>query len=690
MYWSSLLFFIAACYGLGYLATFFVRDAEDSLERHLMRFGTGLGVFVVLGYLLNLLNVPLDYRIFLAIIALGILAVLGHRYWKHRKWGLRKPAFRANPYALAMLILFVITFFMYHKGAFSYPYLEDDDPWVHANGAQYVSLEKTVFAAPDAGLHYLDPYPPAYDMVMGILHQTNDSLFWTLKFFNVLIISLSIIFFFFFAHAFFRSSRKAFYATLVLFAVPAFMSHFIWAIALTMPLIFASFYAIERIRQDGKWMVPASLLIGATLMVSPTHSAYFGLLLSLYVGARTLVERKMIWPVYGAGAIGFGISMALWWIPALVRYGFQGVRDGLGVGANPTLFGIGGTADRKYALADFAIAQKQNMINNPVGLGLVVFLLLLFAVFFAVFKYRKEIARCWKAILPAFLILLMVMLLFLSRFYIKNVPKRNQPAAEVGSVPFLEFLGDEFFVVAVLAILLFTLVMLAVISWKVQDFPDGNLVLVFAWLLFAFYAVNAGPFYIKLSPFRAWMVLAIPAALLAAEGMGWLLAIVRGTVSSFSPPLARPAFIMALVLLLIGIFSTSFVQKYAVNTAQWSPGGFWTSGEEIAGYLWMQQNLPPDAPVYTFSNIALINAFDKYMCYWCVEQRNFQKTGFNGTAQEIHDRLTAWEYGYLVIDGQAVQRFGANATNAKVQELVLSGQFTPQFQNQGIVILSVA
>ena len=87
MYWSSLLFFIAACYGLGYLATFFVRDAEDSLERHLMRFGTGLGVFVVLGYLLNLLNVPLDYRIFLAIIALGILAVLGHRYWKHRKWG---------------------------------------------------------------------------------------------------------------------------------------------------------------------------------------------------------------------------------------------------------------------------------------------------------------------------------------------------------------------------------------------------------------------------------------------------------------------------------------------------------------------------------------------------------------------------------------------------------------------------
>ena len=234
----------------------------------------------------------------------------------------------------------------------------------------------------------------------------------------------------------------------------------------------------------------------------------------------------------------------------------------------------------------------------------------------------------------------------------------------MGSVPFLEFLGDEFFVVAVLAILLFTLVMLAVISWKVQDFPDGNLVLVFAWLLFAFYAVNAGPFYIKLSPFRAWMVLAIPAALLAAEGMGWLLAIVRGTASSFSPSLARPA--------------------------QWSPGGFWTSGEEIAGYIWMQQNLPPDAPVYTFSNIALINAFDKYMCYWCVEQRNFQKTGFNGTAQEIHDRLTAWEYGYLVIDGQAVQRFGANATNAKVQELVLSGQFRPQFQNQGIVILSVA
>lgn len=690
MYWPSLLFFIAACYGLGYLATFFLRGAEDTLERHLMRVGIGLGVFVILGYLLNLLRIPLDYRVFLAIIALGILAVLGHRYWRHRKWMLHQPSFRANPYALAMLALFAVTFFMYYQGAFSYPYLEDDDPWVHANGAKYVALEKTVFAAPDAGLHYLDPYPPAYDMVMGILHQTNTSLFWTLKFFNVLIISLSIPFFFFFAHAFFRGSRKAFYATLVLFAVPAFMSHFIWAISLTMPLIFVSFYAVERVQEDRRWTAPASLLIGATLTVSPTHSAYFGLLFALYVGVRMLTARRPGWPLCIAGALGLGISMILWWAPALVRYGFQGIRAGLGVGANPTILGIGGTADRKYALVDFAIAQKQNMINNPIGLGLVVFLLLLFAILFVIFKYRKEITRYGKAILPAFLILLTAMLLFLSHFYIKNVPKRNQPAAEVGSVPFLEFFGDEFFVIITLAILLFLFVMLIVVGWNTKEYFDGNLAVIAAWLLFAFYAVNAGPFYIKLSPFRAWMILAIPAALLAAEGTGWLLAVVRGAAASFSSSLGKPVFIMALALLLVGVFFTSFAQKYAVNTAQWGPGGFWTSGEEIAGYLWMQQNLPPNAPVYTFSNIALINAFDKYMCYWCAEQREFQRGGFNGTAQEIHGQLKAWGYGYLVIDGQAVQRFGVNPTNEKVQELVLSNQFTPQFQNQGIIILSVA
>src|SRR3989344_7145602 len=38
------------------------------------------------------------------------------------------------------------------------------------------------------------------------------------------------------------------------------------------------------------------------------------------------------------------------------------------------------------------------------------------------------------------------------------------------------------------------------------------------WFLMALYAVNAANMPIKLSPFRAWMILAIPVSILAAEG----------------------------------------------------------------------------------------------------------------------------------------------------------------------------
>ena len=44
------------------------------------------------------------------------------------------------------------------------------------------------------------------------------------------------------------------------------------------------------------------------------------------------------------------------------------------------------------------------------------------------------------------------------------------------------------------------------------------LVITLVWFIFAFYAVNAARFPVKLSPFRAWMLLAIPVCILSAEG----------------------------------------------------------------------------------------------------------------------------------------------------------------------------
>ena len=64
------------------------------------------------------------------------------------------------------------------KGAFRYPYLENEDPWGHSVGVKYVAIEKTAYDPDlerkgvdiDPVNSYMDPYPPAYDILM-MLHS---------------------------------------------------------------------------------------------------------------------------------------------------------------------------------------------------------------------------------------------------------------------------------------------------------------------------------------------------------------------------------------------------------------------------------------------------------------------------------------------------------------------------------------
>ncbi len=691
MYPLSIIVFLALCYGLGYLLTFSAKNSESFLERHLMRLGIGLGGLVSLGYLLNLLHVPIDYRIFLTITLTGIIMAFGFRLWKTKKLLAVPISFNINPYIIGMLILFSLTFFMYHKGAFAYPYLEDDDPWGHAVGAKYVSLEKSLFRPEGASLRYMDPYPPAYDMVMGVIHQTNDSLYWTLKFFNALIISLYIIIFYFLVRQLTSSSKKAFFSAFALFALPAFMSHFIWAIALTMPLFFTSFYCLERMREDKWWGISAAVLIFATLTTSPSHSAYFGFFLIIWIGIRTLAARRFLWNEYAAALLGIFLSFLLWWLPALVRHGLSGTLAGLGLSNASDAISVSGTADRQYYLSDFLFAQSQNLINNPTGLGLVITLLLTFSLTVLFFKYRTEITQHAKPILLVFPALFLFIILILWKSYVKYPEKRTFAKLQPGSIPFMEFFTDQLFLIFFLGIMLFLLVTLAFSCWKNKDFGDTHLLLSLGWLAFSFYAVNASPFALRLSPFRAWMLLAIPVAILAGEGIFTLLTLARSSIRSISnPAIALVGSSILIALLGYGIIQTSFVQKYAVNTAQWGPGGFWTSNEEISGYLWLHQALPTNSAIFSFSNDALLLAFDKYTCAWCPEIKDFEKNGFNLSAQEIHDWAAQHNYEYVVIDGQAARKFGMNATNMKVQELISSQKFTPAFQNQGMVVLAVS
>jgi len=590
---SIILFFLYS-WGFGFGLGLIARESEDFLERNLMRIGTGLGAMLAFGLLLNLIRIPLDWRVFLSI---SILLVLTKTYRDFKKeriiFDVKKISISIFP--LLVLALFSISFYMYEKGAFAYPYLEDDDSWSHAMGVKYVSIEKTVFAGAGNSF-YMDPYPPNYDMLMGILHQTNNSVYWTLKFFNALIVSLSIVFFYFFAKTFTNSSKKALFATFALFAVPAYLSHFIWAIALTMPLFFASFYAVEKIKDDKRWFIAAAIVIAATLTSSPTHSAYFGLFFLIYLIGRALAQKKFLVYEFLAGFSGLLLSFLLWWLPMILTHSLKGTINSF-LGAQ-SIVNIAGTGDRIYNLSDFIFAKKVNMINNPIGIGIVLSILTVIGLIFIIIKYKDMLRE-----------------------------------------------------------------------------DNYSKIIMMLWFIFAFYAVNAARFPIKLSPFRAWILLAIPVSLLSGESIALIDSFAKSAVSNIAKPkiAIKAASLLVLGLIAYSIIMTSFVQKYTVNTAIWPPGGFWTSNEEIQGYMWLKDNIPSGTRVFTFSNNALILGLDKFICHWCSNVRDYQRTGFNESAGAINSWMGGNGYNYLVVDGQTARIHGSNETNNKINELMMIG-----------------
>ena len=737
MVFLTIVLFLAYTYGLGFSLASFVKESENFLERSLMRIGLGLSTMVTLGLFLNLIHIPLDWRIFLFLS----LAIPAFFIVRNIKSIIKNPSpkFKITKYDLAilvMLIIFFATFYMYAKGAFSYPWLEDDDSWAHAIGAKYVAVEEKVFAK--ESLRYIDPYPPGYDMVIGILHQTNDSLYWTLKFFNALIVSLSIIFFFFMAKEI-LGKNKALFSAFALASVPGFLSHFIWAIALTVPLYFVSFYALERIKHDKKWAFVAAVVIAATLTISPSHSTYFGIFFVIYYLIKAITKKSFLVYDAAAGILGALISFFFWWMPSIISHGLKGTIKGLGTTLEAGILNVAGTGDRIYSLNDFFVAQKNSMINNPTGIGIILSLLIVACMASLILNYYKELKKNKTAVFAIFFALAVIALSFLSYTYVKTVQRGTLPR-EVGSVPFFEFLRDQIFFIASFLLMLFVFVSLLVINHKNPDFKEGHIIIILAWLIFSFYAVNAGPFHFKLSPFRAWSIFVIPVAILASEGMWLVFAAFKkhnlamqavffifslffifsdyfefSSFSGFFFPLA-PVFLIKSVLFLfvismiflsyskksihytnvyvasiiiLGILSTSAYQKYSINTAVWPPGAFWTSNEELQGYMWFKDKIPSGAKTFTFSNNAVIIGLDKFICHWCSDVKEYKISGFNESIEQNYYRLKKDGYKYVIIDGQAVRKFGINETNNKIQGFLNSNKFKPVFNNNGMLIFGV-
>ena len=401
----TIILFFVYTWGLGFAGTYFLKQSTNFFEKNIMRIGIGLGIFPILSIIMNFFHIPLDWKIFLVLsLAMPVWHAIKNK-------GIDKPDIdfrltKTNIALILVIVLFAFTFFMYHKGSFIYPWFEDSDPWLHAQGVEYISLEKTAYQPYLDGERYLvyaDPYPPSYDIMLGMLHQTSPELMWTMKFFNALIISLGIVFFFYFAKQFTGSANKGVFAAFVLAMVPSYLSHFIWAHALLMTLYFPTLYALERIKEDKRWAILAGVLIGSMLVITPTQAIKFAVFLGIYFVVKSLLSKKLLKGVLISGIIGVVLSL-FWWGTMFVKYkslgAVAGVMEGQDIVAEAAKTGLferlqgifnpgSGSATRAYTFTDYFIARGQNMINNPVGLGMIITTLLVLGIIYVVLKHKK-------------------------------------------------------------------------------------------------------------------------------------------------------------------------------------------------------------------------------------------------------------------------------------------------------------
>lgn len=398
---STFVFFLFACWGIGKAVTRGLASEPDAVGSFFVSLGVGLGVFPILAVALNSVSIPLHWTAFLAVAALSPLArtaekldsldfkSLGVRKWPAK--AIKKFTSENTSYGLFAVLIACIMFTVYIGGAFGYPHLEDDDPWEHAAGAKYVSIYSTYSIPADLYVaHYLEPYPPAYDTLMGVLHQLNSSVSWTLKYFNSLIVSLGVVFFYFFMKKLSGDSRLSAAATLVLALIPSYVSHFIWAQALGVSLFFPAFYALESIRDDRRWVFPATLIIAGVMVVQPSTAFTFGLFYAAYILCRLFYREKILRLLVIAGVAGLVLAVALYWIPSFMKFGYPAVAAKIQFGGE-SLSDIKlkpGTSeeDRLYGFNEFLHAPKLTHMAQPKGLGEVLCLLIALTIMLALVK----------------------------------------------------------------------------------------------------------------------------------------------------------------------------------------------------------------------------------------------------------------------------------------------------------------
>jgi hypothetical protein len=609
---NAILAFFFIIFGFGY-SLFFLTNAtkQKNLIVHILELAAvGLAIFSFFGIIFGLLNIPLHLVVYL--ILATICPVIG--LIKNAK---TKMKFTWSPEettcaAITIGIMVVLTS-IYAHGAFSYGWLENDDPWNHAQAATYIAREHTYDIDLEARTinggyaFYLEPYPPTYDIIMGIMRQANESISWTLKFFNALLCGLAIGFIYLFVKQLLKSDLKALFAALTIAALPSFMSHFIWSQTLAVALFPVGMYAVLKSLEDRTWIIPAIVVIASMMVTQPVVSFVFGVMIILLACVVFLHElmkgfgkdimKSQTATVIIVGAGGLVLSF-LYWGAQIFKWGISGIVALKGGE-------IGGGWGSSYALQSYPIRgwtgnillfpPHQTMIDQAIGWGLVVtFALLAGIILIAIF---------WRKLLS---------------------PKAGWTHL-----------------------------------W---------LLLWFAVIAYATFAPSFGmPGW---GSSRMWAYLAIPVTIIATEAVF----IIAGSFTkSYAYKLVIVAILAGLIVLTSAPAKIDQQTSMWVAGALWT---YVNSQQgpipiELQGYLTMKEVLPKNTRVYTMCDSdRRIIGMDMQSDPWDIEASLFRKNITNKTGDEVIAFLKEKNFEYFTLDASCVRDFGANETQVFAEGLI--------------------
>jgi hypothetical protein len=391
---SIIFFFLLLLFvGFSLLYVSKIHLSYDWFVRIIIYLGTGLGGLVLLIILFDVIGIPLDWKIF-AIISLICPAYYFIVEGRRKSSAVSFAVSQNYIYYALVCTATILLFATYYQGAHAYQYLEDDDPWSHAVAVKYVAEQKTYAQEPEQISHYLEPYPPTFDAILGLMYQINGSVFLTLKMFNILLIALGILFFFVFVMELFNI-RIATAAAIILVALPGFMSHFIWSHTLGLVLFFPAFFTAYKAFSDKQWMFPAVILIAAEMIAHPFVSVLFGIFFILFLLVFLFQQEYQSFKNgFTIGLCGVLLSV-LYWGQQLIKHGLHAVlyshTGGFGGVAST---GIETAADMyinpAYTLWDLLIAPIVTKIDQPIGFGVLAFLLAMCGFIYLIVKYKEK------------------------------------------------------------------------------------------------------------------------------------------------------------------------------------------------------------------------------------------------------------------------------------------------------------